>query len=287
MNKKISTLFTAGLLVAGSLFSSAWAEVIPLSQAKSGETYLLKASKVSTDKGGSFSPQDGWYVGVNAEGKSTLIQEKTTIWEVTVSGASEATRSYKFTSKNGDLTMPYTVMVDGEAKEKSTNEFFALALSSTYEGLSLLRFEDPDTKVIYTFGHAANNLIKGTTSSDAQVWWDAIELEEVESSEVDDPATTLNALYNKKGFNLTAGENVESNLFEVEDTPVIAVKVGDDGYKLTDESNGKTLTIPAGTYFFTDLKLMPKAEPKQSIDPSDVDWLESTIIMVSPTETVR
>ena len=288
MNKKISTLFTAGLLVAGSLFSNAWAEVIPLSQAKSGETYLLKASKVSTDKGSSFSSQEGWYVGVNAEGKSTLIQEKTTIWEVTVSGASEATRSYKFTSKNGDLTMPYTVMVDGEAKEKSTNEFFALALSSTYEGLSLLRFEDPDTKTIYTFGHDGTNLIKGTTSSDAQVWWDAIELEEVEASEVDDPATTLNALYNKKGFNLTAGEKVESNLFEVENTPIIAVQVPEGGYTLTTEqSNGKDLTIPAGTYFFTDLKLMPNAEPAQSIDPSEVDWLESTVIMVSPTETVE
>ena len=51
--------------------------------------------------------------------------------------------------------------------------------------------------------------------------------------------------------------------------------------------NGKDLIIPAGMYFFTDRQLKSGVQPSTSMDADDIDWLASTLIAVSPKETVE
>ena len=91
MNRKISTLLTAGLLMAGSLCGSAWAgDVIPLSKAEDGGTYLLKpAYWYNTTEGWKALDEDnptsasGYYYVMNNEGK-VIVEQSTepTVWKL-------------------------------------------------------------------------------------------------------------------------------------------------------------------------------------------------------------
>ena len=80
----------------------------------------------------------------------------------------------------------------------------------------------------------------------------ALALNMAELADAKIAATELNKWYNDKGFNLAAnGENVLDNLFGGE-TRIWAFDVPAGGYTIGTTSSEDKLTIPEGTYFFTD-----------------------------------
>ena len=100
----------------------------------------------------------------------------------------------------------------------------------------------------------------------------------------------LNDFFNQKGFNLAVNYNADNgelaeNIFGG-DSRIWAFQVPTGGYTISKSgANGKDLYIPAGMYFFTDRVLKSGKETVSSAD--DIDWLASTLIMVSPRETVE
>ena len=97
-------------------------------------------------------------------------------------------------------------------------------------------------------------------------------------------AQTLNKWYNGKGFNLESNPSTATgNLFEG-DTRIWAFDVPTGGHTFT-ASDDEKLTIPEGTYFFTDPKFTGDKNEVTAKSPAHIDWLNSTLIAVSSTET--
>ncbi len=99
----------------------------------------------------------------------------------------------------------------------------------------------------------------------------------------------LNALYNGYGFNLAAqpqlaNVEVQNNLFAT--GRVWAYQVVED-YTLTNaDDNGTDLFIPAGVYFFTNPKFVGNAnQVTPNLKPEQINWLSSTLIALSSTQT--
>ena len=99
----------------------------------------------------------------------------------------------------------------------------------------------------------------------------------------------LNALYNGYGFNLAAqpqlaNVEVQNNLFAT--GRVWAYQVAED-YTLTNaDDNGTDLFIPAGVYFFTNPKFVGSAnQVTPNLKPEQINWLSSTLIALSSTQT--
>ncbi len=118
-------------------------------------------------------------------------------------------------------------------------------------------------------------------------------------------AEELNALFNERGFNFAAkpavaNVEVEGNIFAEQTVWAFEVKEktveAEDqdwndgkfiGYKLTNEAqHDKDLVIPAGTYFFTNVKFNGSTTfGSDNIKASDINWLESTLIYLSASES--
>ena len=115
---------------------------------------------------------------------------------------------------------------------------------------------------------------------------------------------TLNSFFNTKGFNLAV--NYDSKNYTLAEnifggtSRIWAFQVRNDnttdkatdgsgnfiGYKLsTKGANGQDLVIPAGMYFFTDRVLKSGVDVPTKAE--DIDWLASSLIMVSPKQTVE
>ena len=123
------------------------------------------------------------------------------------------------------------------------------------------------------------------------------------------PAKDLNALFNERGFNFAAKPvladvAVNGNIFAEQTVWAFTLdesafdskntgKATDDntgdllGYYLTtEEANQKNLIVPAGTYFFTDVKFKnSKTFGSENIYASDIDWLNSTLVYLSASES--
>ncbi len=121
-------------------------------------------------------------------------------------------------------------------------------------------------------------------------------------------ATELNDLYNGRGFNLDAEKvsgitaDVQGNLFNAGavvwafDVPtsgsgieVLYDERGNEvarGYVVSRNDRDQALIIPSGTYFFTNPVFnSSKVNETNATSPSEINWLASTLIAVSPTET--
>ena len=294
MNKKISTLFTAGLLIAGSLFSSAWAaDLIPLQDAKSGDTYLLKATQRSTDGNNWVGQQGDYYVGINDDGKVCLTTDKTTLWTISYSDAGTvASRVYTFNSNKGPLNVTYTVTEEGKQVEKKyEGGYTATKINGNTGPASAIDFTVDNA--LYRFSHNSSNTLFGHTGSPANsIVWSAFQLEATPETTVDEE---LNGLYNGKGFRLTAaGEDEEVDGDLLAENTVIAVSVPED-YDLSElDVHGYQLIIPAGTYFFTERVWkdgLEEDEIANIMDKKDVykyiNWPKSTIVYVQPKNSVE
>ena len=292
MNKKVSTLLTASLLMMSPVFGSIFAQTqIPISQAVDGATYVIQAteyySATALDgwKDSDYQTPNTYYLSMDEEGKVTLAlhsqYQDAEIWTVNVGGPKHDT--YTFTSSTGK-----TFKVSDAEDTVNPSEFVSV---TTPNGSSTLEWYT-STGVKYMVGHVNDGNIKNVlaikhdNTAQADGFYDAFKLIKVEDAPVTDG---LNELYNKKGFNFDvkgdlADVAVDGNLFNEERTTVWAFHLttpqsvgtikGEDGSDIN-------LEFPVGTYFFTDRVLK---NPAAAVDASNIDWLNSTFIAISSTE---
>ena len=117
----------------------------------------------------------------------------------------------------------------------------------------------------------------------------------------------LNLLYNGKGFNLgvkpdlTSTDVVDGNLFDsaeqriwVYEVTSADIKAGAPGYELPSQGEVK-LYVPKGVYFFTNPVFKGgkgaadynKQSSHSDFNANHIDWLNSTFVALSPTETLE
>ena len=287
MNKKFSTLLTASLLMAGSAFNSAWADKLPISAAatalEDGKSYVLVQSNIAYG-----------FASVNDEGKisETFVEDPTReddvapemipayIWKVSISQVGTA-YAYTFTNSLTGQVLRYNT-TDGSEKIELDTNVAASKTSSTFEFGTYQAYSASNNKLIadkltsHTGITTAYVGISNATGSNVMT----VSVDEgyavtifyaVESQSVT-TATELNTLYNKKGVSFEVnGKDVVGNIFADKRL---------EAYYLANAANidaANDLKIPAGMYFFTD-KVM---------DGNNIDWLNSSVLAVSSTETVE
>ena len=293
MNKKVSTLLTCGLILGGSLLcGSAFAQDTNIPNAKENVPYALMPTHWWN--GSTWQSKTGEYVGYDAEDKAFFI-------------TSDAKKQYHFyVNKQKDamgniVAYEFVSVEDSSVKLVVDNQtVFAIGGSgnqSTNGTLTsyTLEWKNTDTNIEYQIADnntategrllLAHDRSSTTDGLNAQLF----ALDEISESEVED--SDLNALFNEKGFNLGAksrlGDDVavQGNLFDGNGR-IRAYKVDETAgyYRLTKKgANGKELQIPNGLYFFTELKTSDSYDSSKGIKKaSDIDWLESTLIAVSP-----
>ena len=301
MNKKVSTLLTVAMMLGGSLLSSsAFAQDTSIKGAKNDATYYLIPTHYYDATSSSWKSKGEMYVKYNAADDVFELEEK----------KADATPFVVNLEKdaNGEVTgVSFTVANSTKKLTVADQNRFALGASASITsgttsidcfGLTWTVTESDGTKKSFELGLAkggnedgddlvAHQKGDGTTEVDSNIA-NLYALEEVPAGEAGED---LNDLYNNKGFNLTAGEDVDDNLFEG-DTRIWAYELdvtnsdGTKGYKISAAgANGKDLFIPNGLYFFTNRVLKDGVTTVSSA--ADIDWLASTLIAVSPETTVE
>ena len=121
------------------------------------------------------------------------------------------------------------------------------------------------------------------------------------------PAKDLNALFNERGFNFAAkpalaNVAVNGNIFAEQTVWAFEVNAGNireeenkvkengsatgDYYLTTTGNNQTDLIIPEGTYFFTNVVFKNgKTFGSSDLKAEDIDWLKSTLVYLSATES--
>ena len=319
MNKKISTLFTAGLLVAGSLCGSAWAKdiVLPIGEdpiagdkLSQGQEVFMSINDILygfTDKNTEGEITEGVLPvdRVNGEATAEVAEEELAdwIWTVTwATGASET--SYTLTNKaTGDVLRinKNDKTVELNAKEEAKNT------------VSLFLFRSGSASVAYGMGTdgkvqkaPATGLLTAVISgTDYKLSWNADGMTSVTQTAAttdnlefyavttppleEDGAEELNALYNGSGFSFGVKtpdtKELIGNLFG--DQKIVAVYLKSaitvDGSQNPTYADAKQ-QIPEGMYFFTENAPI-KADGSAKTDYAS--WMKATVIAVSSTETVE
>ena len=320
MNKKISTLFTAGLLVAGSLCGSAWAKnvtlpmgVDPLTELKANQEVFMSLNNVlygfdSSEKTttglnmGTFKSVEFGDADSNPETPdvviSTIDEDELAdyIWVVSfVTGASET--SYTFTNKaTGDVLRiakdGSKVEYDTTVKDENTLRLFVFengaaykytpaSATTTEEGSGVLRAVNGNKHYWLTWDDTKAQVVSSDPSEDVLFY------------AVETPGLTdykeLNALYNGSGFSFGVKtpdtKELIGNLFG--DQKIVALYIKDP--IVVDNDNNPTYAkakqqIPAGMYFFTEnAPVKANGEPNRDY----ASWMNATVIAVSSTETVE
>ena len=275
MNKKISTLFTAGLLVAGSLFSSAWADEIPLSSAEEGDAYLLKASHFYQSGDESWTSQQApkCYVGLDEDGNAVLTTlADAAYWTVSIGGVGET--NYTFESDGKKLTVSYT---EGQ-EEKTQNQFLGSTGNAGQGEATALIWGD------YWVGHTANNILVGMKVAEATsaASLDAFVLETVDDEPITD-SEDLNKLFNKKGFSFEV--NTEEEITNIFAQRIVALDVETTVVVDNEQTQGEKWGFPAGIYFTVS---RPDGDfASMSIDEKYEYLKGCTFIAVSSTNSVE
>ena len=315
MNKNVSTILTLSLMLGGSLLSSsAFAKNItfPLGD---GVDAVTNGSEVIFAQGFN-NGSEKWVLGFEKSDKTikpivkkissnTKIDEATLDnykWKVLVSESDvQENPLYTFVNVatgdtlafNDDNTL-WTKGADNSYAKGKKYSFQWTKEGKTYnaenfeagweEGRRFFSAKDINASpkqenAIQLYANGTVQLASGTSLVNSTV------LAKISESGLSDD--DLNYLFNTKGFNLTAGENVDDNLFEG-DTRVWAYQVTTKGgYKISAKgANGKDLFIPEGMYFFTNRVLKDDADV-ENLKDEDIDWLASTLIAVSPETTVE
>ena len=309
MNKKISTLFTAGLLVAGSLCGSAWAQ----GAQTPAENSILGILRLNALPTAASALENGQYLMVNGtdskaygfdgtsqklvsvSGSDASIQKDTDVqkyvWEVSVS---QPAGSYVYTFTNVASGKKLTVSSNkGALADKAGDAYFGTsknAYSSTNNKMYMFVPKNGDVaEATYALEWDASGL-KATKDG---VTASAITFYPVSSIGFD-KASELNALYNGSGFSFESarlnGQTAEpvGNLFN--EKRITAVYVDGRGIevdKTVDPEYAGTnadLKIKSGMYFFTENAPI-KADG--SVNTDYKAWMDATIVAVSSTETVE
>ena len=316
MNKKVSTIFAMAALMGGVFSGSAYAQTTTVDLSASEALDKVEATTAEV-----LLTQNGKFLGVEVNGTTKTLVAKdgeqnvsvkdNFLWTVTVIPATSnndyvkytftnkatgeylsfkidgerafapvatdkvdpAKDAYVFTFKGDDgKNAPYA----GESEEGKTDKVQHLFTVATFE----IEGEGPDAEpTALALDIETRKLVEEAPSAD-------LNINKLEDASVS--AQTLNKWYNGKGFNLESNPSTAvDNLFEG-DKRIWAFDVDvdgvDAGYTFT-ASDGEKLTIPNGTYFFTDPKFVGGKTEVTAKEPAHIDWLASSLIAVSSTET--
>ena len=313
MNKKVSTIFAMAALMGGVFSGSAYAKTLTDFPVGITNGYVTEVSTLSNGAQVALT-QNGYLLGFfkNTEGVAepaaiaatgTKIEDTKVLnyaWQVLVSKSSDNSHNvYTFVN----VATKDTLSFDANGALHITGD-----LDSNNKKIWA---KDDNGRYNFTFG-AAHNYAQGQLMNAMGVTTGALEITAAAPfaqltgtapivigslTRTTVPDEDLNQLYNGKGFNFAAEKvngvtaEVENNLFG-EDTPVWAFDVEDD-YVVGTSSNGAELIIPKGTYFFTNPvyangkgsnDFMPDEYGNTNAGASDINWLASTLIAVSPTQ---
>ena len=319
MNKKVSTIFAMAALMGGVFSGSAYAETLPVNTltAKDGkvtlpkEVVLMQGNLIlGFEKDANGTTQVIVEDYKNMESLEKALNFKWIVTTVAQEQGEGAENRYVFQNvvtkdtlsfKTRDFSKLQLTDKDNNlyAKDGYYTFTFGKLTGANYpaysESGSILysekaMVEDENVALTLTNGETdAATLTKVTTDPETSITTpEVFKLGELRLNAVS--ADVLNALFNQRGFNFAAkpalaNVAITGNIFAEQTVWAFDVNEGTDGYTLTTESaDGKTLYIPNGTYFFTN----PVFKPGKSFADAtveDIDWLASTLIYLSSTES--
>ncbi len=308
MNKKVSTIFAMAALMGGVFSGSAYAFELPTSELTKEEgTVVLKQGDdalaiVKVDANGTkvsqakVSPVNdvlesevlNYTWTLQKAAKSQVMTGDYYIFKNAVTGDTLAFKGDDlfYTYKDADNEMHY---VTDEANY--TFQFGESAAKYGEGGDVLYLYQANGTKKALTLTGANAPSLVTLTGAEGEVVPAPFVLHKLTTMSAH--VSELNDLYNKFGFNLAvkpelANVEVQNNLFGT-DKRVWAFEVAEpEGYyTLTTQNENETeLRIPNGVYFFTEpVFTESNINQTNADDPADIDWLASTLIALSSTET--
>ena len=236
MNRKISTLFTAGLLMAGSLCGSAWAQssiqqlagfvngqgtftATPATELKAGHQYVFVNDQTNNEAYG--HELSGSTITESTIGLSTPLADnddvKQYVWTVGITESPKGFFSYNFT--NVETGKPLRVNVgftaiekNTKVEDKNTNKDFVFDGSSVSALTGGAYSGTNNNLYIYSSSTPLNGLNWGSNVSTVSTTIAAPIFYEVKS-ELLTNSEELNALYNTSGFSLVEKEIGDLNLY--------------------------------------------------------------------------
>jgi hypothetical protein len=323
MNKKVSTILTVGLMLGGSLLSSTafgQSTAIDMSLAKTLDEYSSGA--VLLEQGSQFLGFDeNGAKTVSNTGTISPAEKNNYLWSVVVLPKSDSRSETQyqfvnvatgdtlaFTKNDGILRITDTSVKGSEVYATDADKaVWTFAFNSGSANIAAYKKSNKLATVadvkIGTPATDQQGAVAISTSSPIVSLVELASASALNMAELVDAkitASELNSWYNGKGFNLAAnGQNVLDNLFGG-DTRIWAFDVngtdanadGVEGISVGTTSDGDKLIVPNGTYFFTDpvfngnvgeSDFMPDANPRATA--SNINWLASTFIAMSSTET--
>ena len=236
MNRKISTLFTAGLLMAGSLCGSAWAEssiqqlagfvngqgtftATPATELKAGHQYVFVNDQTNNEAYG--HELSGSTITESTIGLSTPLADnddvKQYVWTVGITESPKGFFSYNFTNvETGKLlrvNVGFTAIEKNtKVEDKNTNKDFVFDGSSVSALTGGAYSGTNNNLYIYSSSTPLNGLNWGSNVSTVSTTIAAPIFYEVKS-ELLTNSEELNALYNTSGFSLVEKEIGDLNLY--------------------------------------------------------------------------
>ena len=310
MNKRFSTLLTTSL-VFGSLFgSNVFAENLE-DVVGNGKYYKIMRSaqyKSDVNSGNWYAMKKtdkDMFLSLDKDGNLTISTKIADLNDATWTvkkGAVDGT--YTLTTASGHVltynansVAPQTSFYTEDYKTKTfvfptepEDNAFTIALTSSLGNMHMAYTKDNDANPV--------GWVAPTSGQDYQLLFNLVDITE------DVEAGDLNGFFNNKGFNLavnydpekvTLDENIfggDSRIWAFEVNSKTCENANWDskkkGYKISQKgANGEDLYIPEGMYFFSERVLKSGVDATQGLMAEDIDWLASTLIMVSPTETVE
>ena len=323
MNKKVSTIFAMAALMGGAFCGSAYAQMLDPIAFPIGDQLDEVSSPVILEQNGAsfgFLRAEGATVSTPSAVLTSDPVEKTDAnnyaWNVVVTPADD-TRPYPvymFTNvatgdtlsfSKEDPANPYLIIAgvdtDGDGKKDwaKHNGYYTFSFGTTpstdgYTAPAALMVE----ALRSTTGDAVDlaNILTNPLNASAS------NIALYSMNQLGIAATELNDLYNGRGFNLDAEKvsgitaDVQGNLFnagavvwafDVKPTdPDVITENGVTGYPISKNDRNESLLIPVGTYFFTNPVFNSSSvNETNATEAAQINWLASTLIAVSPTET--
>ena len=236
MNRKISTLFTAGLLMAGSLCGSAWAQssiqqlagfvngqgtftATPATELKAGHQYVFVNDQTNNEAYG--HELSGSTITESTIGLSTPLADnddvKQYVWTVGITESPKGFFSYNFTNvetrKLLRVNVGFTAIEKNtKVEDKNTNKDFVFDGSSVSALTGGAYSGTNNNLYIYSSSTPLNGLNWGSNVSTVSTTIAAPIFYEVKS-ELLTNSEELNALYNTSGFSLVEKEIGDLNLY--------------------------------------------------------------------------
>jgi len=236
MNRKISTLFTAGVLMAGSLCGSAWAQssiqqlagfvngqgtftATPATELKAGHQYVFVNDQTNNEAYG--HELSGSTITESTIGLSTPLADnddvKQYVWTVGITESPKGFFSYNFTNvETGKLlrvNVGFTAIEKNtKVEDKNTNKDFVFDGSSVSALTGGAYSGTNNNLYIYSSSTPLNGLNWGSNVSTVSTTIAAPIFYEVKS-ELLTNSEELNALYNTSGFSLVEKEIGDLNLY--------------------------------------------------------------------------